>query len=316
MSLFFCFPYLCEVEKFEIHILGCGSATPSTRHFPSSQVINVRDKLFMVDCGEGTQIQMRRSRLKFSRLGHIFISHLHGDHCFGLIGLISTLGLLGRTADLHIHAPKELKPLLDMQLQTFCTGIDYKVIFHVVDTTFHGIVYEDRSITIYSIPLQHRIPCCGYLFREKAPLPHIRKDMIDYLHIPLYAIQDIKEGADWITPEGDVISNDRLVYPGEAARSYAYCSDTRYVPQLVSLLQNVDLLFHEATFGNDMQARAVETWHSTAQQAAMIARDCQAKQLLIGHFSARYDNESILLEEAKEVFPNTLLAHENLHLKL
>jgi ribonuclease Z len=270
----------------------------------------------MVDCGEGTQIQMRRSRLKFSRLGHIFISHLHGDHCFGLIGLISTLGLLGRTADLHIHAPKELKPLLDMQLQTFCTGIDYKVIFHVVDTTFHGIVYEDRSVTIYSIPLQHRIPCCGYLFREKAPLPHIRKDMIDYLHIPLYAIQDIKEGADWITPEGDVISNDRLVYPGEAARSYAYCSDTRYVPQLVSLLQNVDLLFHEATFGNDMQARAVETWHSTAQQAAMIARDCQAKQLLIGHFSARYDNESILLEEAKEVFPNTLLAHENLHLKL
>lgn len=292
--------------------MGCGSATPSVRHYPSAQVVNLREKLYMIDCGEGAQIQMRRSKLKFSRLGHIFISHIHGDHCFGLIGLISTLNLLGRTADLHIHAPKELEEVLNLQLSVFCHDMTYKVIFHPVNTLQHAVIFEDRSVTVHSIPLRHRIACCGYLFAEKPPLPHIRRDMIDFYNIPLYAINDIKNGADWVTPEGNVIPCRRLTEPAEPARSYAYCSDTVYQPQLAGLLKNVNLLYHEATFGEELLARANETFHTTARQAATLALNSGAHRLLIGHFSSRYEDETCLLNEAREVFPNTVLAHENL----
>lgn len=304
------------MEKFEVTILGCGSALPTTRHFASAQVVNLREKLFMIDCGEGAQMQLRRSRLKFSRLNHIFISHLHGDHCFGLMGLISTFGLLGRTAKLHIYAPAPLDQLLQPQLDYYCAGMDYQVEVHTIDTTRFAPVYEDRSVTVYTLPLRHRIACCGFLFREKPTLPHIIREKIDFYQVPEYAINQIKNGADWTTPDGEIIPNRYFTRPSEPARSYAYCSDTCYLPELQEYLKNVDLLFHEATFGKDLEKRAQETFHTTAEQAATLARDCQAGRLCIGHFSARYEDENPLLHEAREIFPNTILARENLTLKL
>lgn len=304
------------MEKFEVTILGCGSALPTTRHFASAQVVNLREKLFMIDCGEGAQMQLRRSRLKFSRLNHIFISHLHGDHCFGLMGLISTFGLLGRTAKLHIYAPAPLDQLLQPQLDYYCAGMDYQVEVHTIDTTRFAPVYEDRSVTVYTLPLRHRIACCGFLFREKPTLPHIIREKIDFYQVPEYAINQIKNGADWTTPDGEVIPNRYFTRPSEPARSYAYCSDTCYLPELQEYLKNVDLLFHEATFGKDLEKRAQETFHTTAEQAATLARDSQAGRLCIGHFSARYEDETPLLHEAQEIFPNTILARENLTLKL
>ena len=295
------------MEKFELHILGCGSALPTTRHFATSQVVNLRDKLFMIDCGEGAQMQLRKSRLKFSRLNHIFISHLHGDHCFGLMGLISTFGLLGRTAELHIHSPKGLEELLTPMLNFFCHTLAYKVIFHEFDTRQTSVVYEDRSMTVTTIPLQHRIPCCGFLFAEKARPTHIIRDMVDFYKVPVYELNRIKNGSDYVTPEGEVIANTRLTRPSDPPRKYAYCSDTIFRPEIVEQLSGVDLLFHEATFAESELARAKETYHTTAAQAARIALEAGVRQLVIGHFSARYEDESILLKEASAVFPNTIL---------
>lgn len=305
--------FLCvTMEKLELHILGCGSALPTTRHFSTSQVLNVRDKLFMIDCGEGAQLQFRKARLKFSRLNHIFISHLHGDHCFGLWGLISTLNLLGRTADLHIYSPHGLEKLLLPTLAFFNKQMTYKVLFHEFETKEPALIYEDRSLTVATIPLQHRIPCCGFLFAEKPRLNHIIREMIDFYEVPLYEMNRIKNGADYVTPEGQTIPNSVLTCPAEPPRRFAYCSDTVYVPDLAGQLTGVDLLFHEATFAADNLARAKETFHTTAAQAAELARAAGAKKLLIGHFSARYEDESILLEEAKGIFPETLLAKEML----
>ena len=304
------------MEKFELHILGCGSALPTTRHFAPSQVVNLRDKLFMIDCGEGAQMQLRKSRLKFSRLNHIFISHLHGDHCFGLMGLISTFGLLGRTAELHIHSPKGLEELLTPMLNFFCHTLAYKVIFHEFDTRQTSVVYEDRSMTVTTIPLQHRIPCCGFLFAEKARPNHIIRDMVDFYKVPVYELNRIKNGSDYVTPEGEVIANTRLTRPSDPPRKYAYCSDTIFRPEIVEQLSGVDLLFHEATFAESELARAKETYHTTAAQAARIALEAGVRQLVIGHFSARYEDESILLKEASAVFPNTILAKENLCISL
>lgn len=279
-------------------------------------VVNLRDKLFMIDCGEGAQMQLRKSRLKFSRLNHIFISHLHGDHCFGLMGLISTFGLLGRTAELHIHSPKGLEELLTPMLNFFCHTLAYKVIFHEFDTRQTSVVYEDRSMTVTTIPLQHRIPCCGFLFAEKARPNHIIRDMVDFYKVPVYELNRIKNGSDYVTPEGEVIANTRLTRPSDPPRKYAYCSDTIFRPEIVEQLSGVDLLFHEATFAESELARAKETYHTTAAQAARIALEAGVRQLVIGHFSARYEDESILLKEASAVFPNTILAKENLCISL
>lgn len=304
------------MEKFELHILGCGSALPTTRHFATAQVVNLRDKLFMIDCGEGAQMQLRKSRLKFSRLNHIFISHLHGDHCFGLLGLISTFGLLGRTAELHIHSPKGLEALFAPLLSFFCNGLGYKVIFHEFETKSPGVIYEDRSLTVTTIPLKHRIPCCGFLFAEKARPNHIIRDMVDFYRVPVYELNRIKNGEDYVTPEGEVIANARLTRPAEPPRKYAYCSDTIFRPAIAEQIKGVDLLFHEATFAQADQVRAKETYHTTAAQAAQIARDADVKKLVIGHFSARYEDESVLLKEAAEVFPDTILARETLCISL
>ncbi len=298
------------MQPFKIRILGCGSALPTLKHFASSQIIEVRDKTFMVDCGEGTQIQVRRARIHFNKIFAIFITHLHGDHCFGLIGLISTLGMLGRTAPLHIYAPKELGPILKLQMDFFCNGLEYEVTFHEVDTSVAGIVYEDKSVIVKSIPLNHRIACCGYMFSEKPTLPHIRRDMIDFYRIPECYRNNIKNGADWITPEGEVIPNNRLTEPAAAPRSYAYCSDTKYLPELYKLVYGVNLLYHEATYCSENENRASLYYHSTAKQAATVALNAKAKSLLLGHFSARYDNENAILNEARNIFPNTYLANE------
>ena len=304
------------MEKFELHILGCGSALPTTRHFATSQVVNLRDKLFMIDCGEGAQMQLRKSRLKFSRLNHIFILHLHGDHCFGLMVLISTFGLLGRTAELHIHSPKGLEELLAPMLNFFCHTLAYKVIFHEFDTRQASVIYEDRSMTVTTIPLQHRIPCCGFLFAEKPRPNHIIRDMIDFYKVPVYELNRIKNGADYITPEGEVIANVRLTRPSDPPRRYAYCSDTIFRREIAEQISGVDLLFHEATFAESELARAKEPYHTTAAQAGRIAVEAGVRRLVIGHFSARYEDENVLLKEASAIFPDTILAKENLCISL
>ena len=304
------------MERFELHILGCGSALPTTRHFSTSQVINLRDKLFMIDCGEGAQMQLRKSRLKFSRLNHIFLSHLPGDHCFGLLGLISTCGLLGRTAELHSHSPKGLEELFSPLLAFFCKNMSYRVVFHEFATKEPSVIYEDRSVAVTTIPLQHRIPCCGFLFAEKPRPNHIIREMIDFYQVPVYELNRIKNGEDFVTPEGDVIAHSRLTRPSAPPRRYAYCSDTIYRKEIVQQISGVDLLFHEATFAQTESARAKETFHTTAAQAAQIALDAEVKQLVIGHFSARYENEQVLLDEAAAIFPSTILAKENLCINL
>lgn len=304
------------MEKFELHILGCGSALPTTRHFPTSQVLNVRDKLFMIDCGEGAQLQFRKSRLKFSRLNHIFISHLHGDHCFGLLGLISTLNLLGRTADLHIYSPKGLEELMAPMLAFFNREMTYRLFFHPFETKEATQIYEDRSLTVSTIPLRHRIPCCGFLFAEKPGLNHIVREMVDYYQVPLYELNRIKNGADYVTPEGELIPNSRLTRPAAPARRYAYCSDTLPLASVREQVRGVDLLFHEGTFAEEAAPRARETFHTTAAQAATLAREAGVKRLVIGHFSARYEDESLLLQEATRIFPDTVLARETLCLSI
>lgn len=278
---------------------------------PTSQVVELRDKQFMIDCGEGTQIQLRRSHIHFNRLHAVFISHLHGDHCFGLIGMISTFGLLGRTASLHVYAPQELEVLLQAQMELFCKGLEFEVVFHAVDTTVMQVIYEDRSLTVSSIPLNHRVACCGFLFREKATLPHIRRDMIDYLEIPVSQINNIKNGAGWVKENGDVVPHEELVTPADPARSYAFCSDTKYMPRLAEMVKGVDLLYHESTYCNEQADRAKLYYHSTAEQAAMVAKAAGAGRLLLGHYSARYEDEQVMLNEARAVFPETYLTAEN-----
>lgn len=298
------------MAPFKIHILGCGSALPTLRHYASAQVVELRGKQFMVDCGEGTQMQLRRSRIRFTKLSAVFITHLHGDHCFGLIGMISTFGLLGRIAKLDVYAPKELEHMLKEQMRMFCHNFDFEVLFHAVDTTRQQVVYEDRSLTVESIPLEHRMPCCGYLFKEKATLPHIKRDMIDFYQIPVCQINNIKAGADWTTTEGEIVPNCRLVEPAEQPRSYAYCSDTRYIPSLHERIKGVTALYHESTYGEDNLQLAEKYYHSTARQAALVARYAEAGKLLLGHYSSRYEDENVLLNEAKDVFENSFLCDE------
>lgn len=300
------------MEPFRVHILGCGSALPTLKHNASSQVVEIREKLFMIDCGEGTQMQLRKSRIRFTKISCVFISHLHGDHCFGLIGMISTFGMLGRTATLRVYGPKELGSVLDSQIKTFCQGLEFQVEFHAVDTTKKAVIYEDRSLTVESIPLRHRMPTCGFLFREKPTLPHIKRDMIDFYHVPVSQINNIKLGASWTTLDGDVVDNSRFVEPADPPRSYAYCSDTKYIPELHQLIDGVDTLYHESTYASDNADRARKYHHSTAQDAASVARDAHVGKLLLGHYSARYNDESVILREAQEIFPNSFLTNEGM----
>ena len=304
------------MEKFELYVLGCGAALPTPHHFCSSQVLNVREKLFMIDCAEGIQMQLRRGKLKLSNLSNIFITHLHGDHCFGLLGLISTYSLLGRTASLHVWGPEGLKKIFQPQIDYFCNGMDYNVELHEISHTTAETIYDDRSVSISTLPLKHRIPCVGYVFREKQLLRHIRRDIIDSFNIPISQINNIKAGLDWTTPDGDTIPNRILTTPPSPARSFAYLSDTTYVPELAEHLQGIDLLYHETTFSEEHKLLARQTHHSTAAQAATMARLCNAKKLLIGHFSSRYKDDSILLKEAQAIFPDTIAAAEGMTINI
>ena len=304
------------MEAFEIHILGCGSALPTTRHNASSQVIRIGNKQFMIDCGEGTQLQLRRNHIHFSFINHIFISHLHGDHSFGLIGLISTFGLLGRTAPLHIYADAMLEKVMKPQLDFYCKDIKYPLFFHSIDASKHSVIYEDNTITVETLPLNHRMPCCGFIFREKPKRRHLIGDVANFYNIPIYQRQSIKDGADYTTPDGTVIPNSKLTREADPSRSYAYCSDTRPCPQICGYLKDVDLLYHEATFAESEKERAKVTHHSTAKEAAEIAVTAGVKRLLLGHYSSRYDDEKQLLSEASEIFPVTECANEGMVIKI
>ena len=264
----------------------------------------------MVDCGEGTQMQLRRCHIRFTKLSCVFISHLHGDHCFGLIGMISTFGMLGRTAPLHIYAEPRLEDMLNRQMELFCQDPGYEVVFHPIDPTKQETIYDDHSLTVSTLPLSHRMPTCGFVFREKPLLPHINRAVTDFYGIPISQFDNIKQGSDWVTADGQVISNSRLVNAADKPRSYAYCSDTIYLPQLHQQLKGVDTIYHESTYGEDNMQLAQKYFHSTARQAAMVARDAEARQLILGHYSSRYNDEQILLAEAQQVFPNTKLADE------
>lgn len=304
------------MEKFEINILGCGAALPTPRRLSSSQIVNIREKLFMLDCAEGTQMALRRTHLSFSRLQAIFLTHLHGDHTFGLLGMLSTFALLGRIQDLHIYGPQDLQRIFQPQIDYFCADSPYKIFLHEIDTRTPQTLYEDRSVRISTLPLAHRVPCCGYLFSEKPTPRHIRRDMIDFHHIPLSQINNIKAGMDWTDPHGTLIPNHQLTTPPDPVRSYAYCTDTAYRPQLAELIRGVTCLYHEATFAQEHALLARQTHHSTAAQAAQIALDAQAHQLVLGHISSRYKTEDHLLREALSIFPHTLLAEDGLKIAL
>lgn len=312
MRSFFVLLGTSSMEKFEITILGCGSATPSPKHYTSSQVVEVRGKLFMVDCGEGTQIQLRRSHVAFGRINHIFISHLHGDHCFGLLGMISSFGMLGRHAPLFIHAPQELGPILAQELDFYCNELEFQVEFQGFDPSATSVVYDDRSLSVTAFPLKHRVPCAGFLFQEKTSSDHLDRSAADFYGVPQWEYNRIKDGGDFTTEDGTVIPHGKLTKPAEPGRSYAYCCDTSYNPSMISLIKGADLIYHDSTYASQDVDRARKHFHSTATEAARTALEAGAGKLVLGHFSAKYTDESILLEEAQQIFPNTILAKENL----
>lgn len=298
------------MTHFRITVLGCGSAMPTTYRNPTSQLIEVNEKLFMIDCGEGTQLQMRKYKAKMTKLHSIFISHLHGDHVFGLPGLLSTLSLMGKTGEINIYAHKELEMFLEPFIKYFGTQLSYKINHIHINPHEHHTLYENNSIKVSSFPLKHRIHTNGFIIEEKPAPLHMKGDMIEFYNIPFSKIKDIKLGADFITDEGKIINNELLTTPPKEPRKYAYCSDTAYYPAIIPYIKGVDVLYHEATFEQADLARAKKTYHSTSKQAAEIAKQAEVKKLIIGHYSSRYKELDNLLDEAKGVFEKTFLAFE------
>jgi len=299
------------LPRLELNILGCGSAKPTGRHLPSCQVLNVRDNLIMIDCGEGAQMAMARQRLKFSRLRHIFISHLHGDHWFGLPGLLSTMALHEMTGRLTIHIFADGARLLREVAKYAGGDAPYKLDFNIIGTQ-PARIYEDNAITVDTIKLNHRVPAVGFVVREKPKLRHILPDATLALGVPHWAMNSLRQGQDYVTPEGVVVPNAQLTTDADPSVSYAYCSDTRPSPHVVEAIEGVDWLYHEATYGDECQKQAHARYHSTAREAAQVAREAGVKHLILGHYSSRYDDETPLLREAQEVFADTRLAREGL----
>lgn len=298
-------------NNFTIHTLGCGSAKPTPRHQPSSTIVDHRGRLFMIDCGEGAQRSFQYHRLKTSRLGHIFLTHLHGDHVFGLPGLVGTMGLQNEGGKLHIHTFQEGKEIISKILDYFSRDLTFEVVYDVLNPDREEVAYEDQSLIVTSIPLAHRIPCVGYLFEEKTGLRHIRRDMVDYHQVPLYLLNSIRAGADFTRPDGRVVSNATLTTDPTPPRRYAHISDTAYMPELAERIGPVDLLFHETTYLEEYAKDAEKRGHSTARQAAMIARDSGAHRLLTGHYSSRYyKDETGFLKEAREIFGGEVLLND------
>jgi len=302
---------LHKMADFKVNILGCGSATPSLRHMPSCQVIDYRDKLMMVDCGEGAQLAMRRMSLKYSRLNNIFISHLHGDHCLGLPGLLSTMALHDVEGSVTVHTFAEGAELFSRMMDFFCRERSYELRFNIIKPE-RAIVYEDKSLTVETFPLYHRVPCVGYIFREKPKLRHLNREMVDFYNVPIAMRHAIKEGSDFVTPDGTIIANDRLTTPAEPSRSYAYCSDTIYDPRIAKAIKDIDVLYHEATYDDTKIEKAHQRGHSTAGEAAKAALQAGAKRLILGHFSKSYTDEAIHLADAQRIFPDTIIANEGL----
>lgn len=269
----------------------------------------------MVDCGESAQLQMRRMQLKFSRLNHIFISHLHGDHVLGLPGLLSTMALLQRTGTVTVHIFKDGAELMQNILNYFCRDMPYNVEFNIISRA-NEVIYENDAITVRTVPLFHRVPCVGFLFTEKPKGRHINGEMAQYHNVPKYAMESLRRGEDFVTATGDVIPNSWLTTEPDPCVSYAYCSDTMRNNRVAEAVQGVDWLYHEATYDSSLEAKAKERGHSTAADAAEIARLAGAKNLIIGHFSKRYTDDNVLLEDAKRIFPNTFLANEGKRFKL
>ena len=303
------------IERPKLTILGSSSATPTASKFPTAQVLDMRGRLFLIDCGEGTQVQMRRFSVPFQKISRIFISHLHGDHFFGLPGLLSSFHLMNRQTELHLHAPEALWPLLKSIFAAQGTYLVYPLIFHPISFEQEGIIFEDEQLTVHSIFMKHSIACSGFVFREKELPRKLIPDRITEFQIPWYDCERIKRGEDFTLADGTVISNDKLTKTNRPAASYAFFSDTIFQPHLAEKVKDVSLMYHEATFMEEDADLAIKTNHSTTMQAAEMAKISDAKKLLIGHFSARYREEELILAEARELFPNTDIATEGLELE-
>lgn len=292
----------------ELTILGFNSAVPTAYTHPTAQLLNIAERYFLIDCGEGTQVQLRKAKAKFNRINHIFISHLHGDHVFGLVGLISTLQLLGRDTPLYIHGPKGIQEFIMTQLRLTESNCSFEIVFNELTGKKSVLVFEDDKVEVYTIPLNHRIYTNGYLFREKPKPRKLNMDAIQqYPEIEICDYHNLKNGRDYVSEDGTIIENEDLTFDGPRALSYAYCSDTRYKPDIIPLIKGVDLLYHESTFLHEVKDLATYTGHSTAKEAGIIAREAEVGKLVIGHFSNRYHDYSVLLAEAKQEFENTIL---------
>lgn len=290
---------------FELTILGSSSAIPTSERYPTAQVLNMLGRFFLIDCGEGTQIQIRRQKIGFGKITRIFISHLHGDHYYGLIGLISTFNLLGLKKDIHIYSPSQLKDIIQPQLDFLKGDLQFDVIFHPLNFKKPQLIFEDKKVEVISFPLKHSINCCGFLFREKQKEANIKKECIEQYKIPIAQIRAIKQGADFVTADGETIPNSVLTTPPPRPKSYAFCSDTAFYPPIADVIKGVDLLYHEATFTEELRDWADKTYHSTARDAAGMAKLANAGKLIIGHFSSRYKSIEPFMEEAYTIFPNT-----------
>jgi ribonuclease Z len=297
---------------FEVTILGCGAAAPTGKHNPSSQVVNVHDKLFMVDCGEGTQLQLRKFKIRFQRINHVFISHLHGDHYLGLMGFISSMHLLGRKTKLTIFGPPDLREIIDIQLRASQTFLEYPLEFIPTSFDEKRLIYEDRSLMVYSFPLKHRIDCCGFQFMEKEKKPKIKKEIARSCNLLPSNIVALKNGQETTLEDGTMLSADDATLPADPVRSYSYCSDTAFAEKVATSVSGSNLLYHESTFLESERERAKTTFHSTAKQAAEIAVKSGSKYLILGHFSSRYANDDDFRREAIEIFGKVAIADEGL----
>ena len=300
----------------EVNVLGCGSAKPTLRHNPSCTVLNVREALYMVDCGEGAQQQMQRMGLKHTRLNNIFLTHLHGDHLLGLPGLLSTLSLLGKQGYVTVYTFAKGIEWLRSQMDFFGGELSYELRFHEVDATQPCIVYEDKTMTVRTVPLNHRVPCVGYVFEEKTKPRHIDKAMCDFHGVPVCKMKNLQMGEDYVKPDGTIVPNRMLTKPPTPTVSYAHIGDTAYTPELAPLIGPVSVLYHETTYTQEHKKDAALRGHSTAAQAAQMAVACNAGRLLTGHYSSRYKDDNVFLNEATAIFPNTVLGREGLKLKL
>ena len=296
--------------NFTLNVLGTASALPTTERYPSAQVLNVRGRLFMIDCGEGAQVQMRKAGISFLKIEHICLSHIHGDHIFGLFGLLSTMALLGRKAPLNIYAPAGFAPILQFLLDQFGEGFLYEVNHVVLDMSEPAIVYESRRTELLAFPLNHRVDTYGFIIREKMPQHNVRKDAISRYGLSIAEIGALKRGEDIHRADGQVILNSEAAYVPFVPRSYAYCSDTAPFPELAGWIKGVTLLYHESTFPAEMEEMAVKTYHSTTLQAAQTARDAGVGKLLVGHYSSRYPSVDFFLDQLRSVFPESYLAHD------